>query len=596
MTPRTIALLGSGEFEPWTDEMDRVLLGHATSGDGTVAIVPTASALEGRTFDDWAGKGLDHYARLGVPARVIDLRGREDAERPDVVAGIDGVSMIFFSGGNPAYLARTLAGSPFWDAVCTRIHEGAVFAGCSGGACVAGSFAPESVTEFVWEEGWAAGLELLPNVWVLPHFDALDRHRAGLREYFLSRIPQEDWSLGIDEGTAVMRLGGDSWSVFGQGGAFVGRGGAASRFGPGETFSFEDFDGRRFASIDLVLRVEPMPLGAGPIGLLSSDQFSEAAADVDRALMERCGSRVGVVLEADPSNASSVEEEAIDHYRSLGAEPVRLRPTDTAHDVDVLFLAGGDPKELVPGLQDSRLWSSARRRWRTGLGLVGSSAGAMALSERCLFADPGEDLPVRWGRGLGPLRSFALAPHAASRPDEWLEQVIAKATIDVIAMDEGSALLLAPGESPCEMGSGRVRTFSSGEHALPAQARATVPTLRLYHRTAAADDILRVGFIDSQENRTRDGAWDGSWFSDAPLGAHEGPDGDAFLILDVPRSIAEAFEWKDPSKPYREFVLPREIANQFGPPSLLATDGSLRDPSAQHLERGEDVWGRGDEG
>ncbi|MDQ4107802.1 MAG: Type 1 glutamine amidotransferase-like domain-containing protein [Actinomycetota bacterium] len=592
--PGTIALLGSGEFEPWTEELDRTLLAHATSGDGTVAIVPTASALEGPTFDDWAEKGLKHYRGLGIPARRIDLRGRDDAERSDLLSAIEGTSMIFFSGGNPAYLARTLAGSAFWDAVVARVRAGAVFAGCSGGACVAGSFAPESVTEFVWEEGWTAGLELLPNVWILPHFDALDRHRRVLRGHFLSRIPETSWSLGIDEGTAVVRLG-DAWSVFGGGGAFLARGRSARRFAAGESFTFEGLDSLA-ADRDLVLAVEPLPQGAGPIALVSSDQFAADTVEVDRALIERCGPRVGIVLEADPSHASGVEEEAIRHYRSLGGDPVRLRPTDAPGDVDLVFLAGGDPKELVPALQHSPLWTGALRAWRTGLGLAGSSAGAMALSEWCLFADPGEDLPFHWGRGLGPLRSAALAPHAATRPEDWLQDVVAGAACDVIALDEGSALLLTPGNAPAVMGAGRVRSFAGGAAPRTSRRGVTVPTVRLYHRTAAAEDILRLGFMDSLENRSRDGAWEGSWFSDTPLSTTEGPDGNTFLVLDVPREIAERFEWPDGRKPYREFVLPREIANRFGPPSVLALDGTLREPDPELLERGEPVWGRGAQG
>jgi hypothetical protein len=124
----------------------------------------------------------------------------------------------------------------------------------------------------------------------------------------------------------------------------------------------------------------------------------------------------------------------------------------------------------------------------------------------------------------------------------------------------------------------------------------TVPTVRLYHRTAAAEDILRLGFMDSMENRSRDGAWEGSWFSDTPLSTTEGPDGNTFLVLDVPRDIVERFEWPDGSKPYREFVLPREIANRFGPPSVLALDGTLREPDPEVLERGEPVLGRDAQG
>jgi cyanophycinase len=588
---RTVALLGSGEFEPWTRELDRSLLEGASSGDGTVAIVPTASALEGSRFDDWAEKGLLHYSELAVPARVVDLRGRDDADRADVVDSVEGSSMIFFSGGNAAFLARTLAGSAFWDAVLARLQEGAVFAGCSAGACIAGSFAPESMTEFIWEEGWSAGLGILPDVWIIPHFDALDRDRPSVRDYFLSRVPETGWQLGIDEQTAVVKIG-DSWRVFGEGTAFLGHASSAQRFGSGESFSFDGLGLRSPGRADLALAIEPVPAGAGPIALLSSDQFSAATIDADRALIEQCGPRVGFVVEADPSHASTVERDAIRHYQSLGADPIRLRPDDTPDDVDVLFLAGGDPKELVPALQHSPLWRSALSRWRRGMGLAGSSAGAMALCERCLFADPGEDLPKHWGRGLGPLRSIAVAPHAATRPEEWLGEVVARSHAGVIALDDGAALLLVPGHSPRAMGEANIRALPPSSSLPPEPVGGASPLIRLYHRTASAEEILRKGFLDSLENGSRDGAWEGSWFADEPLSTSDGADGDTFLVLDVPTSAVEPFEWMDTDKPYREFVLPRDVANNLGPPLVLAADGTLRDTDPNVLAIAEPVWGR----
>jgi cyanophycinase-like exopeptidase len=460
-----IALLGSAEFEPWTEPLDRALLSEATSGDGTVAVVPTASALEGDTFDGWARKGLEHFASLDVPARVIDLRGRDDAERPDVVEGIDRASLVYFSGGNPAYLASTLAGSPFWASVVARLADGATFAGCSAGACIAGAFAPDSMTAFVWEEGWVPGLELLPNVWVLPHFDALDGYRPGLRDYFLSRVPESGWVLGIDERTAAIRRAG-RWEVIGEGGVFLSRARVARRYAAGETFSFDDVlvdDGA--ANRDLALAFDPLSPGAGPIALLSSEQFSQRTIDVDRKLLERCGPRVGIGVQADPSGAADLAAQALTHYASLGADP-RIAPSDRgADDLDVLFLAGGDPKHLVPALLDSRLWSEATIRWRNGMALAGSSAGAMALCERCLFAGEGEDVPTRWGRGLGPLRSMALAVHASTRPPAWLAEIVASAPVDVVAIDDGAGVLLEPGRPPTPIGEGSVQRYASTDAA-----------------------------------------------------------------------------------------------------------------------------------
>jgi cyanophycinase len=589
-----IALLGSGEFEPWTRGLDLTLLRAAASGDGTVAIVPTASALEGPTFDRWARKGLDHYAALGVPAHVIDLRERADAERRDVIRRLDRCSLIFFSGGNAAYLAATLAGSPFWDAVLDRLADGAAFAGCSGGACVAGAFAPASVTDFVWESGWNPGLGLLPDAWVLPHFDALDRHRRELRSYFLERIPPTGWALGIDEGTAVL-WDGARWSVVGEGGVFVGRDRDARRFAVGETFALDADAAASFerADRDLVLAFEPLPPGTGPVALLSSEQFSARTLDVDRALLERCGPSVGVVLEADPDGATDLARLATAHYRALDAEPRILRPGDDPEGVDVLFLAGGDPARLVPALQDAPLWTAASARRRAGMGLAGTSAGAMALCERCLFAEEGAEVPTRWGRGLGPLRGVALAVHASSRPEGWVEDVVSTAPVDVVAMDDGTAVLLEPGRGPILFGEGAVTRHGAAIGEPPPRDR---PILRLYHRTAASGTILRTGFVDSLENPRRDGAWEGSWFSDEPLSPEEGPAGDDVLVLEVPVPVAERYEWRDPSKPYRQFVLPREVANRYGPPRTLAADGTVRDPEPSVAEVAEEPWGGRDAG
>ena len=135
MSGLVLALLGSGEFEPWTDEIDRGLLAESRVGDGRVLILPTASAPEGdEVFDRWGAAGLDHYASASIPAEVVPLKSREDAERSDVIARLDEASLVFFSGGNPAYLAATLIGTSFWSAVVERLGAGLAYAGCSAGA------------------------------------------------------------------------------------------------------------------------------------------------------------------------------------------------------------------------------------------------------------------------------------------------------------------------------------------------------------------------------------------------------------------------------------------------------------------------------
>lgn len=111
-----IGLLGSGEFEPWALEVDRALLAGVAEEARRVLVLPTASAPEGEAvFEAWAEKALGHYGALGVSADVVPLKTRADAEDEEVVAYLDGVSLAFFSGGNPSYLAKTLIGTRFWS-------------------------------------------------------------------------------------------------------------------------------------------------------------------------------------------------------------------------------------------------------------------------------------------------------------------------------------------------------------------------------------------------------------------------------------------------------------------------------------------------
>jgi len=93
----TFLFLGSGEFEPWSSEVETTALAGA-AGDGSVAIVPTASAAEGdHVFERWGQMGLDHYRDDGVPAAVVPIKTREDAHRDDLVASVEAASMIYFS-------------------------------------------------------------------------------------------------------------------------------------------------------------------------------------------------------------------------------------------------------------------------------------------------------------------------------------------------------------------------------------------------------------------------------------------------------------------------------------------------------------------
>ena len=218
MTERIISVLGSGEFLPWSVEVDRYALEAATAGDGTVVVIPTASATEGRdVFDGWARRGLEHYAAMGVDARVSGLRFRADAFDEGVIAQLEGASMYYLSGGDPAYLADTLRGTPFWDALVRAADAGAALAGCSAGACVIGELAPRSSRQTPNPERWATrGLRLLPGTAFGPHWNMIETWMPGAESFILSSIPEGCRLVTLDENTAIVGKG-LRWRVFGEG-------------------------------------------------------------------------------------------------------------------------------------------------------------------------------------------------------------------------------------------------------------------------------------------------------------------------------------------------------------------------------------------
>jgi cyanophycinase len=239
MSRLLLALLGSGEFEPWTEEADRWLLERA-SGDGTVLILPTASAPEGdHVFDRWGNMGLDHFRALDVPADIVPLKKRADASRPDLVQKVERASMVYFSGGNPAHLAATLLDTPFWETVTRRMPEGLAYTGCSAGIACLGEVAPDSTaSDPLHANIWRPGLGLFKKTYFGPHWDALDVYVPGLRAAFLASVPDDCRLLAIDERTAVVGDGED-WHVAGKGTAHLLEVGEWSEFPSGTSFHAE---------------------------------------------------------------------------------------------------------------------------------------------------------------------------------------------------------------------------------------------------------------------------------------------------------------------------------------------------------------------
>jgi len=217
------AFLGAGEFEDWHADIDRGLLDGRS---GRVLVFATASAPDGDdVYDGWVTKGMQHYAGLGAAVVAPPLRAAPDAHDPGIIAELDDAALVFFSGGNPAYLASVLAASPFWQVLQERVADGrTAYAGCSAGvACLCDPTFDSATEDF--EQVWAPGLGYFPQVLFAPHWDMIDTWIPGARAFIQTSAPADGHLIALDERTAMVG-DGRTWNVTGAGAVGVYRNGS----------------------------------------------------------------------------------------------------------------------------------------------------------------------------------------------------------------------------------------------------------------------------------------------------------------------------------------------------------------------------------
>ncbi len=209
----TLALVGSGEFLPPIEPLDRLLLErlHETP---RVVVLPTASAPDGPGVPErWAKMGVEHFTRLGAAVEPVMLLTRADAESPDLAAKIAAANFVYLSGGKPQYLVATLRDTPCWQAIAGVFAAGGVIAGCSAGAMALA----DQMVDFprLWRTIPALGLA--SGLAVIPHFDEMPGIFTGLgrlatRQTVVVGVPGSTGLVGSDQGWTAQ--GRSSITVF----------------------------------------------------------------------------------------------------------------------------------------------------------------------------------------------------------------------------------------------------------------------------------------------------------------------------------------------------------------------------------------------
>ena len=218
--PGAIALVGSGEYLPQAQALESELLRLAISRgkSNTFIQIPTAAGNEGNDrLDFWKIRGAEQGARIGCEVKYLPVLTREDAHNPQWIEEVKNAGLIYFSGGDPVHLADIFRDTPLWSAIVSAWNSGASLAGCSAGAMAFGGKIIGIRRSHVSE-----GLNLLPDIEVIPHYD---KFLGWLPDRVSAAIIRQDADatlIGIDEDTALVLT--DAWRKYGPGKVHVLRG------------------------------------------------------------------------------------------------------------------------------------------------------------------------------------------------------------------------------------------------------------------------------------------------------------------------------------------------------------------------------------
>ena len=215
--PGSLALVGSGEFLPIMADFEKSLIndGVKNNKQPTYVQIPTAAGQESpERLKYWEQLGNKQAELLQVTPHFLPILTREDAHNPEFVKQIENSALMYMSGGDPHYLANSLIDTPVWNAIYKNWQTGASLAGCSAGAMAMCTEIPNF--RFTKREP-TPGLNILPNLRVIPHFDKFFRWIPDSAAKVLMNAPENSMLLGIDELTGLVRRSNEThWIVQGE--------------------------------------------------------------------------------------------------------------------------------------------------------------------------------------------------------------------------------------------------------------------------------------------------------------------------------------------------------------------------------------------
>ena len=236
-----LALVGSGEYLPVMQVLESALINSGISNGkpNRYLQIPTAAGEESEDrLKFWETRGAEQARRIGTVQDFLPIYNREDAFNLDYVSRVKGAALIYFSGGDPGYLANSLHGTPLWEEIKKNWIAGASLAGCSAGAMAMSSDVPNF---FRMKSEGIPGLDVIPNIRPIPHYNKFFGWIPDSAAKIVMKAPDGTVIIGIDEDTALVTgldestsLSENTWQVYGEGSVHILSGAPTARFGANE--------------------------------------------------------------------------------------------------------------------------------------------------------------------------------------------------------------------------------------------------------------------------------------------------------------------------------------------------------------------------
>lgn len=209
-----IALVGSGEYLPVMEDVDRYLLDsrNLNGRKPRVVCLPTAAGKEGdQSVYRWSTMGVEHFKKLGADVTALKIVDRQTADDPQYESILESADLIYFSGGDPGYLYETMKDTCAWNAAQRAWTRGAVYAGCSAGAMILGHRMPSFRLS-----GTQQGFGIVPAEFIMPHFDAIPAIWKPMVVALQKQLKDGQRMIGVDEDTALVGTLNGKWKVMGK--------------------------------------------------------------------------------------------------------------------------------------------------------------------------------------------------------------------------------------------------------------------------------------------------------------------------------------------------------------------------------------------